>query len=252
MSPAGYDAARARTKRPVPIWADALLRDTLHLSAEEVGAWHLLIYAMWARPTLDLPDNDRKLATITRMSTRKWRATIRPVMEPLFQVADGVWRNRRLSEAARRTEEFCMSQSERSRMRDAPYRGEPLPLPEVDHPADEYRSALLRACGLPANHPGPVANEAQMVEARRWQTDLGLSVTTITAEIGAVMNRRRDGEPVQSLAYFTKAMERAAGRRDDAASKEIQPRSGGRHDGYDAHDIGAAADRIAAANPRQG
>ena len=59
-----FNAKRARTKRPFPLWVDAFQRDTQHLTADEVGAYMLILMAMWVRETCDFPDDDRRLAAV--------------------------------------------------------------------------------------------------------------------------------------------------------------------------------------------
>lgn len=105
-----YDAASARTKLPVPIWVDSLIRDTLCLSPEQFGAWHLIIYAMWSNKALTLPDDDSALSTITRMHKLRWTRKIRPVLEPMFEVRGGTWTNQRLAREAHYIESYLFKQ----------------------------------------------------------------------------------------------------------------------------------------------
>ena len=61
-------------KLPVlPLYTDAFVADTLHLTPEEVGAYLLLLMAAWRTPDCTLPDNDQILARIARVSPQKWR-----------------------------------------------------------------------------------------------------------------------------------------------------------------------------------
>lgn len=108
-----YNAVKARTKYGVTIWADAFVRDTLDLEGDEIGAYILILFAMWARESCDLPDDDRKLARIARKSKTTWVRRIRPALEPFFEVADGVWISGRLRKEAAKTEAFLKSQSDR-------------------------------------------------------------------------------------------------------------------------------------------
>lgn len=105
-----YDPKAARAKYAVPVWADALLRKTLDMEPQEFGMWHFLIYAMWSRRSLDLPDDDRKLARICRVTVRTWRAKYRESMAEYFEVDGGFWTNDRLTKEAAKTERFLMSQ----------------------------------------------------------------------------------------------------------------------------------------------
>lgn len=69
-------------------------KDTGHLRAAEHGAYFLLCMHYWA--TGGLPDDDRQLAAISRMTDREWRAA-RPVIEPLFK-GEGKWKHKRVDE----------------------------------------------------------------------------------------------------------------------------------------------------------
>lgn len=51
----------------LPLWTDALLGDTQHLSTAEFGAYMLLLIVAWRTPGCDLPDDDSYLARITRL-----------------------------------------------------------------------------------------------------------------------------------------------------------------------------------------
>ena len=55
----------------MPVFVDAYLADTGHLSTEEHGAYVLLLMAMWRRGGT-VPDDDRNNARITGMSRHKW------------------------------------------------------------------------------------------------------------------------------------------------------------------------------------
>lgn len=63
----------------IPLFADAYLADTMHLTTEEHGAYLLLLMAAWRAEDCSLPNDDRKLARITGLSPRKWK-TIKPTL----------------------------------------------------------------------------------------------------------------------------------------------------------------------------
>lgn len=79
----------------LPLWTDAFLADTLHLSTEEAGAYLLMLFTAWRRPNCDLPDDDKFLMKICRCDGRKWRH-LRPVMEQFHVIENGTWRQVRL------------------------------------------------------------------------------------------------------------------------------------------------------------
>lgn len=108
-----FNAATARAKRPCPLWIDAFLRDTQHLSADEIGAYLLILMAMWSREGCDYPDDDHRLARLCRVSLRLWKSRIGPVIRPLFRVADGALISKRLRKEAAYVERQCSAQSAR-------------------------------------------------------------------------------------------------------------------------------------------
>jgi len=56
----------------MPMYWDAYLADTTHLTTEEHGAYLLLLAAMWRRDG-SVPDNDKDNARILGLSLAKWR-----------------------------------------------------------------------------------------------------------------------------------------------------------------------------------
>lgn len=80
----------------MPVFVDALIGDTLHLSAEEFGAYCLLLFATWRNNGKALADDDSELAQICRISRAKWRKNLREKLVRFFDVSDGFWHQRRL------------------------------------------------------------------------------------------------------------------------------------------------------------
>ena len=84
------------SERPfMQLYVSDYIGDTLHLSTEQHGAYLLILMAMWNADG-KLPDDDTKLARISRLSVKKWRG-IKDDIEALFRVDDGVWTNGRLT-----------------------------------------------------------------------------------------------------------------------------------------------------------
>ena len=80
----------------LPIWTDALLGDTQHLSQAEFGAYMLMLIVAWRTPTCSLPNDDKYLARITR-SDRNW-GRIKPTVMSFWTIGeDGQLRQKRLS-----------------------------------------------------------------------------------------------------------------------------------------------------------
>lgn len=82
----------------LPLFTDAYLADTRHLTTEEHGAYLLLLMEAWRRPECSLPDDDRLLARLCGLSPDKWDE-VKPVVMA-FWVRDGrskTWSQKRLS-----------------------------------------------------------------------------------------------------------------------------------------------------------
>jgi uncharacterized protein YdaU (DUF1376 family) len=68
----------------MPLYTDAMLGDTMHLSTEEFGAYCLILFTMW-RNGGEVLDDDRSLARICRVSPRRWRERLRPRLIGFFE-----------------------------------------------------------------------------------------------------------------------------------------------------------------------
>jgi uncharacterized protein YdaU (DUF1376 family) len=67
----------------IPINPERFLFDTLHMSAEEFGAFSRLAYHSWREdPPCSIPDDDSKLAGIARMSSERWAECKHRVLAP--------------------------------------------------------------------------------------------------------------------------------------------------------------------------
>lgn len=83
----------------MPLYVADYLADTGHLRAAESGAYLHLIMHYWQKG--GLPDDDRQLATIAKMTDDEW-STSKSVLVCLFQ--DG-WRHKRIEAELARAEE---------------------------------------------------------------------------------------------------------------------------------------------------
>jgi uncharacterized protein YdaU (DUF1376 family) len=90
---------RKLTKRqqiPMTLWVGDYLAGTVCLSGAQHGAFLLLIMHYWL--TGGLPDDDRQLACIARLSLKQWLRN-KPVIQAFFSSG---WRHNRLDEEFRR------------------------------------------------------------------------------------------------------------------------------------------------------
>lgn len=65
----------------IPLFPDAYLRDTTHLTTEEHGAYFLLLMAAWGSEDCSLPNDERRLAALVKMTVAKWRKIAPTVLE---------------------------------------------------------------------------------------------------------------------------------------------------------------------------
>lgn len=108
-----FNPQAARAKRPCPIWVDAFQRDTQHLEADEIGAYFLILMAMWTRESCDFPDDDSRLARVSRVSTRLWKSRVGPVIREFLSASNGAVFSKRLREEAAYVERQVKQQSDR-------------------------------------------------------------------------------------------------------------------------------------------
>lgn len=79
----------------LPLFTDAYLGDTLHLSLEEHGAYLKLLMIAWRSNTCDLPDDDDRLAAMLSIPVRKWKKIKTAVFE-MWTLNNGRWQQKKL------------------------------------------------------------------------------------------------------------------------------------------------------------
>lgn len=72
----------------MPLFTDAYIADTTHLTMEQSGCYMQLLMVAWRTKTCDLPNDNKILARMCRMHINRW-LKIRPVLEPFFTIEDG-------------------------------------------------------------------------------------------------------------------------------------------------------------------
>ena len=65
----------------LPLWTDAYIADTTHLTNEEHGVYMRLLMAAWRTPDCTLPATDKRLRTIVGMSADEWDQVRETIME---------------------------------------------------------------------------------------------------------------------------------------------------------------------------
>ena len=83
----------------LPLWTDAYLADTGHLTTIEHGAYMLLLMTMW-RAGGKLPNDDKQLARYCRLTAGQW-ARVKPTLLAFFKVnSDSITQGRLTDELA--------------------------------------------------------------------------------------------------------------------------------------------------------
>ena len=95
----------------MPLWTDAYLADTSHLTTIEHGAYLLLLMVAWRSHDKRLPDDDKKLARYARVTAGQWQR-LRPVLQEFFKVKDGYWTQGRLTDEAEAVRQHRERQSQ--------------------------------------------------------------------------------------------------------------------------------------------
>lgn len=80
----------------MPLWTDAYLADTAHLTNEEHGAYLRLLMFAWRTPDCSLPNNDKRLAIMLGISPKKW-ASIKGQILSFWTVEEDTLTQKRLT-----------------------------------------------------------------------------------------------------------------------------------------------------------
>ena len=100
----------------MPLWTDAYLADTTHLTTTEHGAYLLLLMTMWRTRDKSLPNDDRQLAKYARLTPAQWRR-IRPTVMTFFDVENDRITQGRLTDEANAVKQNSVRQSNKAKAR---------------------------------------------------------------------------------------------------------------------------------------
>lgn len=79
----------------LPLWTDAYLSDTRHLSTVEHGAYLLLLMEAWRRPSCSLPDDDKMLCRLVGLPLDEW-LSIKEMVLSFWVKSRNEWVQKRL------------------------------------------------------------------------------------------------------------------------------------------------------------
>jgi len=132
----------------LPLFTDAFIADTGHLSAQETGAYLMLMMVAWRSPDCRLADDDDRLARWARVDRRTW-LRIKPTIMEFWTLEAGFWSQKRLS----KEREFVSKRAEVNR-KNGEQGGRPKSLKNNDlpNPAGSVRVSETKA---PNPSPNP-------------------------------------------------------------------------------------------------
>ncbi|MEH6836041.1 DUF1376 domain-containing protein [Falsihalocynthiibacter arcticus] len=220
------------------------LEGTVGMPFEEKGAYGIVIDLIYLQDG-SLADDSGYISGHLGMSVRKWNSIReRLINRGKLQVNDGIistkrsdnlmletrkLRDKNAENGAKSHENNILEGANADKARDKP---EPESEPEREETTTTPRTEVVPAetksgGGGPPDLPSipdqsvqtrlvaAVGQDASfgfsdMLEARRWSSELGLSFDEQTAVIAEVVATKRDGAP-NSLKFFSKAMQRAVG-----------------------------------------
>lgn len=138
----------------LPLFTDAFIADTGHLSAQETGAFLMLLMMAWRSPDCQLPDDDDRLARWARVDRRTW-ARIKPIVMEFWTLANGTWTQKRLSKERDHVSKRAEVARENGQQGGRP---KPLKMHNVDNPMGSSRVSKQKA-------PNPNPNDASLRSA---------------------------------------------------------------------------------------
>ena len=237
----------------MPMYWDAYLADTTHLTTEEHGAYMLLLAAMWRRNGW-VPDDDKDNARILGLTPAKWRKIKARLLTTIsgFLVEDGMISQEKLLKTWKNTQEKIDKnrvngskggRPKSSKNKDVakadgsvsvnPNESIPEPEPEPYKIDDDsagadltFREKVLVAAGHDASgvtaNGKIVGNGPDFMRFDKARRELSLSESDALKIVSETMQQKGDGPP-SSLSYFVPPMQKIAGIRDAPAVSAIIP-----------------------------
>lgn len=99
-----------RSAPAMPLFGDAYMADTRHLSLEEHGAYLSLLMIAWRCKGCALPNDDARIARMLGVTAKKW-SRLKPVVMAFWTLTDAGWEQKRLLKERR----FVAEKSEQNR-----------------------------------------------------------------------------------------------------------------------------------------
>lgn len=101
----------------LPIFTDALIADTGHLSDEEFGAYMRLLMLVWRSPGCRIPNDDDWIKRRLCRDEVEYRRVSRPILHEFFESSGNWWTQKRLKKEFEYLREQSQKQSARAKSR---------------------------------------------------------------------------------------------------------------------------------------
>lgn len=101
----------------MPLWTDAYLADTGHLSYEEHGYYLMILMHMWRNPGCRFPADDEWLRRKFRLCEADFNKTLKPLLKEFCQCDGNWWTQKKLQKVWKQVQESCLKQSGRAKLR---------------------------------------------------------------------------------------------------------------------------------------
>lgn len=178
----------------IPLYTDAYLADTRHLTAAQHGAYLLLLMMAWRQPDCALPDNDETLSRWASMDLRTWLRNRDAVMAFWKMMPDGRWQQPRLSDERHHAEDRRAKN------------------------AQACRSSALKRQGRHSTDVQPDANQNPTNPTPNTDTEVSVIENVKPTEIS-----RRGSTPLTSIAVILEDLATISDELRYRASKHIDP-----------------------------
>jgi uncharacterized protein YdaU (DUF1376 family) len=137
----------------LPLFGDAYLADTRHLSLEEHGAYLQLLLIAWRTEDCALPNDDKRIARMLGVTVKRWEK-LKPSIMAFWTLTENGWQQKRLL----KERQFVAKKSEQnSEAANTRWNANSLKTNEVDD-----ANASLRQCERNAPPPLPIKEEKIM------------------------------------------------------------------------------------------
>lgn len=140
----------SRSAPAIPLFGDAYIADTRHLSLEEHGAYLNLLMIAWRTEDCALPDDDVRLARMLGVTAKKWNA-LKPVVMAFWTLGATGWTQHRLTKERRFVAEKASQSRAAAELR---WKDKPLKTKDAAH-ADADAPQMREPCGSDAPPPPP-------------------------------------------------------------------------------------------------